>query len=400
MDAIFARLFPAPKGPHPQGNGAPDGRGKDGRSGAKASNEGVLRTGLLAASAFAAGSGLLLAAHHRTSPLALAADPTDTQQQASTMLPLGSLAVAVADVAAEALPTVREPGTGVEFPVLLSDAGEGAGEGEKAEKEGKKGKKGGKEGKAVAGDRTLAGVGVRNKNLLGLKNIKVYAYGVYVDQAALKKQLSSKYGGMKGEALKGSRWLVEDAITADVTMAVRLVIFYRQAAFNEQSDDTPTQNSPPIPAPPLPSPPLLSPPLSSPPLPSPPLPSPLIPSPPLPSSPLLSHPLPSPPLPSSPLPSHPLPSPPLLSPPLSSPPLPSPPLPSPLIPSPPLPSPPLPSPLIPSHPLPSPPLPSPPTPSAGRHLKMGQVREAFNDSLGGRMKELSGGVPQTELLHR
>ncbi|CAI5967430.1 unnamed protein product [Closterium sp. NIES-64] len=260
MDAIFARLFPAPKGPHPQGNGAPDGRGKDGRSGAKASNEGVLRTGLLAASAFAAGSGLLLAAHHRTSPLALAADPTDTQQQASTMLPLGSLAVAVADVAAEALLTVREPGTGVEFPVLLSDAGEGAGEGEKAEKEGKKGKKGGKEGKAVAGDRTLAGVGVRNKNLLGLKNIKVYAYGVYVDEAALKKQLSSKYGGMKGEALKGSRWLVEDAITADVTMAVRLVIFYR-------------------------------------------------------------------------------------------------------------------------------------------HLKMEQVRKAFNDSLGGRMKELSGGVPQTELLH-
>ncbi|CAI5968245.1 unnamed protein product [Closterium sp. NIES-64] len=255
MDAIFARLFPAPKGPHPQGNGAPDGRGKDGRSGAKASNEGVLRTGLLAdrplllpplspivthspifrllysfnylplcvpslsplppplhsrpptplsprsplappqwalispskplclsahPSAFAAGSGLLLAAHHRTSPLALAADPTDTQQQvraASTMLPLGSLAVAVADVAAEALPTVREPGTGVEFPVLLSDAGEGAGEGEKAEKEGKKGKKGGKEGRSVAGDRTLAGVGVRNKNLLGLKNIKVYAYG-------------------------------------------------------------------------------------------------------------------------------------------------------------------------------------------------------------------------------
>ncbi|CAI5534755.1 unnamed protein product [Closterium sp. Naga37s-1] len=260
MDAIFARLFPAPKGPHPQGNGAPDGRGKDGRRGAKASNEGVLRTGLLAASAFAAGSGLLLAAHHHTSPLALAADPTDTQKQASTMLPLGSLAVAVADVAAAAVETVREPGTGVEFPVVLSDDA-GAGEGEvKAAKEGKKGKKGGKEGKAVPSDRTLAGVGVRNKNLLGLKNIKVYAYGVYVDEAALKKQLGSKYGGMKGEALKGSRWLVEDAITADVTMAVRLVIFYR-------------------------------------------------------------------------------------------------------------------------------------------HLKMGQVRDAFNDSLGGRMKELSGGVPQTELLH-
>ncbi|CAI7930073.1 unnamed protein product [Closterium sp. NIES-54] len=214
--------------------------------------------------------------------------------QASTMLPLGSLAVAVADVAAEALPTVREPGTGVEFPVLLSDAGEGAGEVEKAEKEGKKGKKGGKEGKAVTGDRTLAGVGVRNKNLLGLKNIKVYAYGessrgvrlpcevyayeaaerqvrghegggaagqpvallsrspplpslflppssgVYVDEGALKKQLSGKYGGMKGEVLRGSRWLVEDAITADVTMAVRLVIFYRhlkmgqvREAFNE-----------------------------------------------------------------------------------------------------------------------------------------------------------------------
>ncbi|CAI7793248.1 unnamed protein product, partial [Closterium sp. NIES-54] len=56
--------------------------------------------------------------------------------------------------------------------------------------------------------------------------------GMYVDEGALKKQLigkyggmkgekqlSGKYGGMKGEVLRGSRWLVEDAITADVTMA-------------------------------------------------------------------------------------------------------------------------------------------------------------------------------------
>ncbi|GJP41200.1 hypothetical protein CLOM_g875 [Closterium sp. NIES-68] len=260
MDAIFARLFPAPKGPHPQGSGdgSPDRRGKDGRRGVKASNEGVLRAGLLAASSFAVGSGLLLAAHRHTSPLALAAESTDTQQQTTTMLPLGSLSVAVADAAAA--PTVREPSTGVEFPELLSDNAEEGEGGKKGEEEkGKKGK--GKKGeKVVTGDRTLAAVGVRNKNLLGIKNIKVYAYGVYVDGPALKSKLASKYGGTKEVALRGSRWLVEDAIAADVTMGVRLVIFYR-------------------------------------------------------------------------------------------------------------------------------------------HLKMGQVREAFNESLGGRMKELSGGVPQTELLH-
>eukprot|EP00475_Leptophrys_vorax_P010569 TRINITY_DN17151_c0_g1_i1.p1 TRINITY_DN17151_c0_g1~~TRINITY_DN17151_c0_g1_i1.p1 ORF type:complete len:332 (-),score=9.21 TRINITY_DN17151_c0_g1_i1:156-1100(-) len=211
MDAIFANLFPnGPAGPNP-GRTPDGGPEKRGPRSAKPSFDGVLRAGALAGCSFAAGSGLLLAAHRKTSPVAIADDSVD-RPMPSTMLPLGSLSVAAADAAAAASAaptvTVTEPATGIEFPETL-------------------------EGGPAAADRQLAGLGVRAKNLLGLAKVKVYAYGVYVDEPSLKRSLRSKYGPMTADALRGSRWLINDTICSDVGLTVRLVIHYKSLKMSQ-----------------------------------------------------------------------------------------------------------------------------------------------------------------------
>ncbi|KAL0435735.1 UNVERIFIED_CONTAM: Fatty-acid-binding protein 1 [Sesamum radiatum] len=91
---------------------------------------------------------------------------------------------------------VTESRTGVSFPVVLRDS------------------------------QRLLGVGLRRKAILGLKNIDVYAFGVYADDADIKKCLSQKYGELSASELKGNETLKEDLVESDVSMTIRLQIVY------------------------------------------------------------------------------------------------------------------------------------------------------------------------------
>jgi len=72
----------------------------------------------------------------------------------------------------------------------------------------------------------LAGVGVRKKSILGLKNINVYAFGIYVDKNSLKEKFVDKYGKMSVTELKDSKEFYEDVIGNDLSLTVRLEIVY------------------------------------------------------------------------------------------------------------------------------------------------------------------------------
>lgn len=91
---------------------------------------------------------------------------------------------------------IAEPRTGVSFPSVLRDS------------------------------QRLLGIGLRRKAVLGLKNIDVYAFGVYADDADVKKFLSEKYGEVSASELKGNEKLKEDLMDCDVSMTVRLHIVY------------------------------------------------------------------------------------------------------------------------------------------------------------------------------
>ncbi|KAK6164667.1 hypothetical protein DH2020_001531 [Rehmannia glutinosa] len=91
---------------------------------------------------------------------------------------------------------VTESRTGTSFPVVLRDS------------------------------QRLLGVGLRRKAILGLKNIDVYAFGVYADDADVKECLSEKYGDLSASELKGNEKLKEDLMECDVSMTIRLQIVY------------------------------------------------------------------------------------------------------------------------------------------------------------------------------
>ncbi|KAM7495979.1 hypothetical protein LguiA_020393 [Lonicera macranthoides] len=93
-------------------------------------------------------------------------------------------------------PPVIESKTGVSFPSVLKDS------------------------------QRLLGVGLRKRRVMGLKNIDVYAFGVYADDSHIKKFLSEKYRSMSISELKENKEMVEDLIESDICMTVRLQIVY------------------------------------------------------------------------------------------------------------------------------------------------------------------------------
>ncbi|XP_073157842.1 fatty-acid-binding protein 1 [Henckelia pumila] len=89
---------------------------------------------------------------------------------------------------------VTESRTGMSFPAVLRDS------------------------------QSLLGIGLRKKAVLGLKNIDVYAFGVYADDDEVKKFLSEKHGDFS--VSKSNEELMEDLMKSDVSMTVRLRIVY------------------------------------------------------------------------------------------------------------------------------------------------------------------------------
>ncbi|XXG48535.1 hypothetical protein AAC387_Pa02g2958 [Persea americana] len=89
-----------------------------------------------------------------------------------------------------------DPKTGVSFPPVLNDS------------------------------QRLLGIGMRKKSVLGLKNIDVYAFGVYADDNDIKKWFSKKYGKLTVSELKENKNFYDEVLSQDICMTVRLQIVY------------------------------------------------------------------------------------------------------------------------------------------------------------------------------
>ncbi|XP_042517027.1 fatty-acid-binding protein 1 [Macadamia integrifolia] len=71
----------------------------------------------------------------------------------------------------------------------------------------------------------LLGIGLRKKSIL-VKNIDVYAFGVYADETDIKNLLSEKYGKLSVSALKENKEFLEDVLEKDIGMTIQLQIVY------------------------------------------------------------------------------------------------------------------------------------------------------------------------------
>ncbi|KAK6928399.1 Chalcone isomerase [Dillenia turbinata] len=91
-----------------------------------------------------------------------------------------------------------EPKTGVAFPVKLDDG------------------------------KLLKAVGVRKKTILGM-GIKIYGFGIYVDNEKLKELVRAKIG--KAPA-KPTKELYQTVVDSDIGMTVRMVIAYSNLTMN------------------------------------------------------------------------------------------------------------------------------------------------------------------------
>ncbi|KAL0866782.1 hypothetical protein Bca101_045900 [Brassica carinata] len=109
----------------------------------------------------------------------------------SSLLPWGSMTLA--DSSSE---SVAEPKTGFSFPAIIGDS------------------------------RRLLGVGLRKKSVLGLKNIDVYAFGIYADCDDVKKLVGEKYSSLAASELRGNKAFIDHLMEADIKMTIRLQIVY------------------------------------------------------------------------------------------------------------------------------------------------------------------------------
>ncbi|KAK9816941.1 hypothetical protein WJX72_007231 [[Myrmecia] bisecta] len=74
----------------------------------------------------------------------------------------------------------------------------------------------------------LTGVGVRRKKVIGVKNIDVYAVGLYVDPVAAKKVLGSKCRGASPDDLAAQQKLFDEVKKNDsIEKTMRLVISFK-----------------------------------------------------------------------------------------------------------------------------------------------------------------------------
>lgn len=109
----------------------------------------------------------------------------------SSLLPWGSMTLA--DSSSE---SIAEPKTGFSFPATIGDS------------------------------RRLLGVGLRKKSVLGLKNIDVYAFGIYADCDDVKKLVGEKYSSLAASELRDNKAFIDQLMEADIKMTIRLQIVY------------------------------------------------------------------------------------------------------------------------------------------------------------------------------
>lgn len=106
---------------------------------------------------------------------------------------------------------VVEPKTGLEFPMQLCHNNID-----------------GQDSDASLSCQILAGVGARSKEIMRLKSIKIYAFGLYVHPDHLRGQLGDKYEGLSAEELENGLDFLEDLLRVhEVEMTLRLVVHYQ-----------------------------------------------------------------------------------------------------------------------------------------------------------------------------
>ncbi|KAL3687190.1 hypothetical protein R1sor_013499 [Riccia sorocarpa] len=130
--------------------------------------------------------------------------PIDTEVENACLVKCAEETVKLQTRMTERLPkegVIVEPKTGVGFPsyLLFGDPG---------------------------GD-VLAGVGSREKTVIKVKSIMIYAFGLYVEPNHLRAKLGDKYAGVPPEELKYSREFYDDLLSQGVGMTVRLVVHYK-----------------------------------------------------------------------------------------------------------------------------------------------------------------------------
>lgn len=109
-------------------------------------------------------------------------------------IPVTLAAAALAGGSTLAAQTVTEPSSGVEFPVTLTTPS--------------------------GADHVLTGTGIRTKTFL---KVKVYAFGLYVDQAAATTALAD-FGGRDAKALEKDQTFYDALLQLQFPMTLRLVM--------------------------------------------------------------------------------------------------------------------------------------------------------------------------------
>ncbi|XP_062220476.1 fatty-acid-binding protein 2-like isoform X1 [Phragmites australis] len=94
-----------------------------------------------------------------------------------------------------------EPITGIKFPTLLEDNSNLTAE-------------------------VLVGMGFRSMRIMRLKNLNLYAFGLYIQPDSICKKLGPKYASIPDAELKDHPDFYEDLLRENIDMTVRLVVSY------------------------------------------------------------------------------------------------------------------------------------------------------------------------------
>eukprot|EP00899_Mesostigma_viride_P028686 jgi/Mesvir1/9001/Mv25970-RA.2 len=85
-----------------------------------------------------------------------------------------------------------------------------------------------------SGRQVLAGTGVRDFSIIGIKKINIYAFGVYVSPDHLATRLGSKYAHIPPEKLRHDEGFFSEIVRRqDINMTVRLVVVFRRLKMSD-----------------------------------------------------------------------------------------------------------------------------------------------------------------------
>ncbi|KAM3224537.1 hypothetical protein ACQJBY_057744 [Aegilops geniculata] len=82
----------------------------------------------------------------------------------------------------------------------------------------------------------LVGMGYRNMRIMKVKNLNLYAFGLYIQPDSICKKLGSKYASVPVAELKDHPDFYEDLLRENIHMTVRLVVSYNGLSISAVRD--------------------------------------------------------------------------------------------------------------------------------------------------------------------